>query len=423
MPDVVEVLAADDTEVRPGARALVWPAGATSDTVDSDLDWQLSGLGAVRPAALDLARIACAAYLADRTVKRSTTYFSRQLHLVVHLDEPALFLSAAGQQLMDLLAWLTGDAWTLTPVGNGSTASPTRAAVEPRSAVALLSGGMDSLCGAIAHFPEQSNRLHLGHRDHAGAVVRSQDAIAGRLTELAADFAWQRVRITTRHSSESSTRTRSLMFMALAVAAATARGASRVIVPENGFTSLNPALLPSRGGALSTKSTHPWTFLQVNSLVRALGLDVTLDNPFGLHSKGQLLAEAAAAGVPTLDGLHEESISCSKLDGGRGLRGGNPNLNCGLCIACLVRRGAFVGAALSDPTEYLTDLLTGSARAKLVERRHSDIWAVQSWALRTPTIDDLVTAAPWPAGTDYDAMLEVVNRGRGELLEALDVAL
>ncbi|KAB2811020.1 hypothetical protein F9L07_03545 [Pimelobacter simplex] len=423
----IEVLAADDRPVRKDATQLHLPAGtAVSTNVVTDLDWSLSSFGTVSPAAKDLARVAMAAYLADRSEKRSPAYFSRRMELVVHLDEPERFLSPAGRCLVDLLAWLTGDAWTLTPVANESTGAEQEVVTEERDEVMLLSGGLDSMCGAVAAFDSQSTRLHLGHRDQTGAVVHSQEALARALGEWDSSFTWQRLRLAPRATKDNSTRTRSLLFMALAIAAATAVSAPRVVVPENGFTSLNLAMLPSRGGALSTKSTHPSTFRQINALVEELGLGVILENPYGGVTKGVMLRTAfdvAGQGGPDVLAMAAQTISCSKLDGGLGYTGGSPNVNCGLCIACLVRRGAFIGAGLADPTDYLLDRVTPDARVKLINARHSDIWAVQTWATRPPTIDDLVVSARWPRGTDYDAMLAVVVAGRAELLEALDVAL
>ncbi|MBA4023872.1 MAG: hypothetical protein C0482_16055 [Gordonia sp.] len=423
----VEVLAADDTSVRPDATQLHLPAGTSlTKNVVTDLDWCLSVLGAVSPAAKDLARISIAAYLADRTEQRSPAYFSRRMEIVVHLDEPERFLSPAGRRLVDLLAWLTGDAWTLTPVANKSSAAGQVAIVEGRDEVMLLSGGLDSMCGAVAAFDSQSTRLHLGHRDQTGAVAHSQEALATALRGWDSSFTWQRLRLAPRVTNDNSTRTRSLLFMALAVAAATAVSAPRVVVPENGFTSLNLAMLPSRGGALSTKSTHPWTFRQINALVEELELNVVLENPYGTATKGTMLRTAYNIAMKSghdLLPMASETISCSKLDGGLGYKGGSPNVNCGLCIACLVRRGAFIGSGLDDATDYLIDRVTSDARTKLINARHADIWAVRTWGTRHPTIDDLMISAPWPPGTDYDAMLAVVLAGRTELLEALDGAL
>lgn len=419
----VEVLARDDKVQRLDAQTVRWGTGQDDSDVVTDLDWNLSQLGSPTATARDLVRIAAGAYLLDRSVKRSTTYFSRRLELVVHVDQPSAFLSPAGQRVVDLLAWLTGDAWTLTPVANRSTLGTQAAATESRQSVMLLSGGLDSLCGALIGFGKQTSRLHLGHRDQTGAVVRSQERLAASLAGMAPSFTWQRLRLAPRISADHSTRTRSLLFMTLAAAAATACGSTEVIVPENGFTSLNLALIPSRGGALSTKSTHPWTFRQVNALLDDLGIGVTARNPHAAQSKGEMLAAAAAAGVDGFSSLVAETLSCSKLDGGLGYEGGNPNVNCGLCIACLVRRGAFIGSGITDPTEYLIDRVTPNARDKLIAARTSDIWAIRSWGEKTPTVDDLMVAAPWPPGTDYDAHLGVVMRGRAELLGALDAAL
>ncbi|HEY9411197.1 MAG TPA: hypothetical protein VIP77_16580 [Jiangellaceae bacterium] len=389
----------------------------------TNLDWSLASFGEVSTEAKDLARVAMAAYLADRTVQRSRTYFSRRMEIVVHLDDPDRFLSYAGRRLVDLLAWLTGDAWTLTPVASKSTATEQAAATTERYEVMLLSGGLDSLCGAVAAFESQSSRLHLGHRDQTGAVVRSQELLAASLGEWDATFTWQRVRLAPKVTRDHSTRTRSLLFMSLAVAAATAASTSRVVVPENGFTSLNPPMLPSRGGALSTKSTHPWTFLQANALLEELAIHVVLENPYGIQTKGAMLRVAFEAGGEDFLGMAKETISCSKMDGGLGYKGGSPNVNCGLCIACLVRRGAFIGSGLTDGTDYLVNRVTPEARQKLIDARHSDIWAVQTWSTKEPTIDDLMVSAPWPPGTDYEAMLDVVIAGRSELLGALDAAL
>lgn len=419
-----EVLADDDTQIRSDATALRWPTdlGEASEVI-TDLDWNLTQLGSPNPVARDLVRIAAGSYLLDRSVKRSSTYFSRRLELVVHLDQPPLFLSPAGQRLADLMSWLTGDAWSITPVSNKSKASVQATSAEARKAVMLLSGGLDSLCGAAIAFDSHTSRIHLSHRDQTGAVVRSQESLATSLAEIAPSFTWQRFRIAPRKSLDHSTRTRSFMFMALAAAAATATGAKRVIVPENGFTSLNLALLPSRGGALCTKSTHPWTFLQVNTLMSELGIGVDLSNPHHSQSKGEMLAAARSRGIDGFSGLVAETLSCSKLDGGLGYEGGSPNVNCGLCIACLVRRGAFIGAGMADPTEYLLDRVSVRGRAKLLAARATDVWAIRTWAEHQPTVDDLMSAAPWPPGTDYEASLTVVLKGRAELLEALDAAL
>lgn len=193
----VEVLAADDSPVRTDALTLRWPTTQSpSEDVATDLSWSQSAFGRPSITARDLARIAAAAYLADRSERRSGCYFSRRLEIIVHLDEPDVFLGQSGQRLVNLLAWLTGDAWTLTPTANCSTADEQMVAADKRSEVMLLSGGLDSLCGAVAVFQTQDGRLHLGHRDQTRAIARSQNLLAMALQQVASDspgnaFGWR----------------------------------------------------------------------------------------------------------------------------------------------------------------------------------------------------------------------------------------
>ena len=120
--------------------------------------------------------------------------------------------------------------------------------------------------------------------------------------------------------------------MALGVALATVRGARIVEVPENGHTSLNPPLGPDRGGALTTRSTHPRTFARLNAIVAALGLDVEVGNPHGDKTKGELVALANAAAPGDFAAGVSDTLSCAKLNGNY-YKGGNPNYACGLCVA------------------------------------------------------------------------------------------
>ncbi|MCA2245959.1 hypothetical protein JF781_27010 [Mycobacterium sp. WUMAC-067] len=244
---VLELLAATDDRVRSDGIAIRWPVpGSASADLVTDIDWAISPFGPTTVVARDLSRIAAAAYLIDRSVRRSQNYFSRHLEIIVHLDDPGTFLGSAAQRLVDLFAWLTGDAWTLTPVANHVQTNPTAETITGRDTVALLSGGLDSLCGAVSVPADlQATPLYVGHRDQTRSIAWSQDAIAVALTQSITNFLWKRVRLAPAHSLDNSTRTRSFLFMALAVAAAAAISAPQVRVPENGFTSVNPAMVPS----------------------------------------------------------------------------------------------------------------------------------------------------------------------------------
>ena len=120
-------------------------------------------------------------------------------------------------------------------------------------------------------------------------------ALVNQLTTQVPEFVWLRHGLRPNdRKRENTTRTRSLLFMTMAIAAATGNNATTVTVPENGYTSLNIPLVASRGGALSTKSTHPWTFHQVNKILNHAEINVHITNPYLSITKGELLRQAAA---------------------------------------------------------------------------------------------------------------------------------
>ena len=71
---------------------------------------------------------------------------------------------------------------------------------------------------------------------------------------------------------------------------------------------------------------------------------------------------ALAAGSPP-EGKQRaaaHTLSCGKLDG-NWFRA-SANLNCGLCVPCMVRRATFVKADVADTTTYVFEAVTGQQR-------------------------------------------------------------
>jgi 7-cyano-7-deazaguanine synthase in queuosine biosynthesis len=370
-------------------------------------------------AARDLARIAVSAFIADTAMARPTVTLHRNIQLYVHIESAASWTQAATQAIVDLLHWLTGDTWQLRLIQAAPVKSVAPSADLPGiDRVQLLSGGLDSLCGAIVACRDATtSTLFLGHSDTSKAIKHAQRIIGEQLDE-GAHYRRFAIHPQGDHSRlNHGPRSRSLMFMALGICAASAVGATEVVVPENGFTSINPPLDPSRGGTLTTRSTHPWTFDRLNRLLHLLNLDgISAHNPYALLTKGQLVARA----LPDVESQSRwrtavtTSLSCAKLDT-HYFSGGNPNLNCGLCVACVVRRAAFRGAKLVDSTEYAVDKLKGKAREDLIYARREDIVSLR-WATRRGVDEDAVLAsAMWPPRTDFDEMLDICRRGLEEL--------
>jgi 7-cyano-7-deazaguanine synthase in queuosine biosynthesis len=403
-----------------GALALRWPSRpGSTDTVESDLGWALKPWAGVPVAAGDLLKVATGAYLADALTPRGVT-FTRDIALTVAVTDPGRWTDGLADDACDLLYWLTGDQWQLSVVPDDTAAAGGDGPPDPPSPtpVSLLSGGLDSLMGAVFLLHQDPAVQFLGHKDAAKAIRASQNAVGAWLARSYAPTP-PYTRVALKHvgaKRERSSRSRSLLFMSLGISAASSRGATTLYVPENGYTSLNVPLHPNRAGALSTRSTHPMTFDRMNALLVGLGLDVAVANPFEAMTKGEVMMMISDLSPPEhwLDAA-AVTLSCGKLDGARiPGGGGNPNLGCGLCVPCLVRRGTFIAAGQPDRTRYLVNEMTGSGLAQLVRRRQDDIDAVRYGTAR-PVDEDLIDSQTWPDGYDLDAASALVQRGLDEL--------
>lgn len=402
----------------PMASVYRWPTEpGRSDTIRSDLGWRAAELGAPSPPSRDLLRVVTAAYIADRAARQPDLRLARTLTLTVHVEEPEAWTAEAKERLVDLLHWLTGDDWALrcvrAPKG-GTTNAPTLD-LPIADDVCLLSGGLDSFCGALIRVRQPGTVCFLGHADTSTAVRHAQQRLQQHLAALTPPTSYLQYALRPLgHLRNRVPKTRSLLFMAMAVAAATGTGARRVLVPENGFTSINPPLEPSRGGVLTTRSTHPWTFHAFAELLDALGLgQVEVVNPHAHLTKGELVQQALGEAAADVIDLASETVSCAKINAGRP-KGGNPNAQCGLCVACLVRRAAFIAAGLPDRTDYTSTGPAGPAGYVRKVRRHdTDAWR-SAIAAGVPE-HRILGAGLWPPGTDFDTVLDLCARGLKEL--------
>lgn len=399
-----------------GFTTLAWPAeGRPTTTVISDLGWNLAPLHGITRQAADLVHLATGAYMADRSTARGVR-FSRDLQLKVAVLAPEAWSDEVLRAVAELLGWLTGDAWdvSVTPAPDTDLPAPVGTG-EPGRPVSLLSGGLDSFLGAIDLLQPGHSPLFVAHKDTATSVRHAQAAVGGWLERSFAPVpSYSRFALSQASpSAERSSRSRSLMFFSLGIAAAVSSGTTTLIVPENGYTSINLPLRPNRGGALSTRSTHPQTFHDVAQLLDALAIKVTLSNPFEWMTKGEMMTKVAATSPP--QGWTDTAaltLSCSKLDGN--WFGASPNLNCGLCVSCLVRRATFLKAAVPDKTAYVFEAAGEQQLQALINARRGDIEAVK-YAIDAGVDPSAIDAGTWPPGYDLDQAEGLVQRGLDEL--------
>ncbi len=406
----IEVVS-DDTQATAYRRTAVWCERNNAGGVDTDLDPWLTRFGTPGLAAITLARIGVACFIADRGTARNQLRQRREINLIIRVPDPDLAMQAK-ESVERLLSFVTGDEWELG-FEPDDTERPSSFGVDTRQAdqVALLSGGLDSFCGALLNDP--STQLYLSHSD-ASVIKHSQSTSRVEVPGFDPTRHIQ-VRLQARgpFDKEPSRRSRSILFMALAIALADANGIQTVEVPENGFTSLNPPLAANRGGVLTTRSTHPTTFERAAEVLDRLELPIRLANPYEWITKGELIIKARDAhGDDVIKRGLATTLSCAKSN--LVLPNSGFGRNCGLDYACLVRRGAVIASGVEDTSSYACH--DAHLRADVEHLRRADIQAVKGALNQTPSVVRLVSmCGPFPDRYDYDRGVDLWRRGLDEL--------
>lgn len=411
------VLRLDDQEGGKGDLELLWD-GHLSRSITAGFRELVDGLSPP-DAAVDFLIFACAAYAADKALRRQTApdRWTRTISLDVPQIDPHRLPIGAAQ---DLLTFLTGDRWVITT--HACSQAHVRLGVgdqgqlSGRRQVALLSGGLDSFAFMASSVSEPTE--YVAHRDRSHLSILQQDLFKA----LHADTHGSGLRqfsFTVNRSGaladlaelESSTRSRSLLFYASAIAVAASTFQPHVIAPENGFISLNPPLVTARRGTLSTRTTHPWTHHLLSRVLEELVLDVRVVNPFATATKGDVALLALDAGPEVVF----DTVSCSRP---RPRQSSQIHFgNCGYCFPCLVRRAGFYACGTVDETEYRRD--PRRDEAFLTSEAGDDFRAVVARARRPFGLADLRTTGPLPADTDIAELHAVVERSRLELADML----
>jgi 7-cyano-7-deazaguanine synthase in queuosine biosynthesis len=299
--------------------------------------------------------LALGAWAADKLAPRSLQpdAWTRDLSLEIPATPD---WAALAPRLALLLQFLTGDTWTIQPresqvnlkfVGNWiQDWQPT--------AVALFSGGLDSLSGAI-DLLEQGQRLVLvSHYDY-GQLAATQQTLAAALAEHYGPDRLHHLPLRVQlEGPELTLRSRSLLYLALGLVAVTAfPGDLPLLIPENGWISLNPPLTLNRLGPYSTRTTHPHFLGELTALWQQVGLAQKLENPYQGLTKGGMLARCR--NLSLLEKLSPLSVSCARPVVGRWQ--GEAVRACGYCYPCLVRRAALHRVGWDRGADYRLDVL------------------------------------------------------------------
>jgi len=320
--------------------------------------------------------------------------------------------------LAGLLDFLTGDSWLLRA---GPNPPWLPMVLRPEAdwqpdCVCLFSGGLDSLVGAIDLLEAGRRVLLVSHYDY-GQLARVQIHLA---EELQGAYGSDRLRRwgfrVQFEAPELSLRSRSLLFLALGVAAASVWDPPLpLVIPENGWISLNPPLTGNRLGSYSTRTTHPYFLTGLHRWLAGVGLNITLENPYQYRTKGELLARCRRPDL--LRRLAPATISCAHPVASRWLKGRQGN--CGYCYPCLCRRAALAAVGEDDGQAYQVDVKqTDEIRAS--RARGADLrslgYFLESWGDQPSLHRLLWQTGPVPGQPlEQQRYLQVLQRGVQEL--------
>jgi len=345
--------------------------------------------------AWDFLTIALSCFSADLAGhrKRSPDGWTRQFEMTIAVVDPT-FWNSVKSELEAALRFLSTDIWSLNFVEGGFHPQPPKYSKPVNGdSVALLSGGLDSLVGAIDLHSNGTQPITVSHVSRGDRHKQENFPKTIGLNSVLLSHGAK----VPDGESPSSQRSRSIVFIAYAALVAScldpqrAGSPKKCFVSENGFVSLNPPLTPMRVGSLSTRTTHPTYFGHLQSVFDKAGLDLEIRNNYSLKTKGEMLQECKDQKL--LRALAHTSTSC-----GRFL---TYNYNhCGRCVPCMVRRAAFLKWGESDQTEYVFENLGRNdadhsgfddVRAAAIACLEEEELGTKRWVgatLDTPTIND-----------------------------------
>ncbi len=384
--------------------------------------------------ALDLLVLALMVQVADTRLNRdqiSQDAWTRKIKIIVPVSDTKLW-SENKRVLEEMLSFLTGDFWQVEfrPRPDGFEYLMNKNDCDPPDydGVALFSGGLDSLIGAINCLVSNKRPLFISHAGE-GAVSKPQQVIFDKVCKEYPNS--DRLRFPSSHfskikfpeiKSETSTRGRSFLFFAIAAFAGSGmKKPFDLRVPENGLIALNVPLDPTRLGSLSTRTTHPYYIHLWRKLLEGLKIRGDIFNPYWNKTKGEMIC--GCENQAFLKSVVPSSVSCAHPSSSR-WQEQNHN-HCGHCVPCIIRRAAINHAWSGDTTPYgLSDFHADELDSKKATGEH--IRAYQYAIANLKSNPDRATAlvhksGPLPPNPEtIQSLVDVYKRGMAEVACLLD---
>lgn len=330
----------------------------------------------MNPKSIDLLMLSLAVYGADRFFLRKNAVdgWKRKIH--IHLSVLDInTMNEKKELLQDILNFLSGDEWELSFRERDFTREEnyyrdkivnSKNTKISAKTICMFSGGLDSFIGAIALLEEVKEYVIFVSLYGGGKGVRKyQKLLQGELMKEygISDNNFFSFYVAPHGGVENTMRTRSLMFFCHAIALATCfEGEINLIVPENGYISLNIPLTYSRIGTSSTRTTHPLYMSLLQKLLHDMGFSIRIKNPYQFKTKGEMLIECKNQDILVKN--VPQTMSCSHPDYLGRRRGESETPHCGTCLPCIIRRAAIKRAGIDDSTRYYDPDFTSGDTAR-----------------------------------------------------------
>ena len=276
----------------------------------------------------DLLDVAAYIYKYDVSTKITSSDKVRNIFITIPVTDVVLWNTQ--KSLIESIAkFLSSDNWNIKFIHSNSKKIKTYQSSFLSNIfenVTLLSGGLDSYCGAYYNIKHSINSIYCGYKINTYETHGLQN-ICTKLNELHKIPSKQFSTIKLK-KVEHSQRTRSFLFFALACVCASMYNSKRILLYENGVLSLNPEFETRK----TTKTTHPRTIFLVNKLLENLGFNLSIEHPFLFKTKGELIDDLSLQFKQNIKLTNTCGIARMNL----GLE--NKKAHCGACIPCILRK-------------------------------------------------------------------------------------
>lgn len=379
----------------------------------------------------DLLNLALGVYTADQMVSRSNNGYygwSRYFKLFIPVNSTKSW-EPVKRDLEKLLSYLSGDRW-LIEFRQDSTNQPT--GTKPNNPdkidkVALFSGGLDSYIGGIDLLKSGCKVAFVSHYKNGVSESKTQDTLIEGLHSKYGKDALSNFKFYVQPNQQNSTaekdntsRARSFLFISLGLTVANSLGESISLnVPENGLISLNVPLTFTRLSSHSTRTTHPYFLWLFGEILDKLGISNKIHNPYQFFTKGEMMKKCIDQVF--LKSSFMKTMSCAHPDTGRWL-GKSPNIHCGYCTPCIIRRAAIKHSGFAEDDYLYKDLLK---KALMQDKgKGSDIRAfklaierLKGMDKNSPLILRILSSGPLSFGStgNLNDYVDIYKRGMNEV--------